>query len=80
MQLYDVGMSSLVVAELRHLAALAASRAFGSTRDAIALNLTERARHLGALVRRHLWNDALGAFTNLHANGSDYRSSWPCTG
>ena len=77
MQLYDVGMSSLVAAEMRHLAVLAASPALSvgseaspSSRAAEARELQERATQLSELVQSQLWNEELGAFTNRYANGS----------
>ena len=87
MRLYDVGMSSIVVAEMRHLAALARSPALGGAPSASkatgggggggggaserwraeADELERRAAELTVLVQRHLWNEPLGIFTNLHA-------------
>jgi len=76
MRLYDVGMSSLVVAELRHLSALAeASLAHHDAfpdeharraRQEQGRQLESRARELGQLIQAHLWNEELGAFTNRH--------------
>lgn len=77
MQLYDVGMSSLVAAEMRHLAVLAASPAFAagpeagpSSRAEEARVLQERATQLSDLVQSQLWNEQLGAFTNRYTNGT----------
>ena len=73
MQLYDVGMSSLVVAEMRHLAALATATsggADGAARAAAGRLLEARAAELGAAVHAELWSAQLGAFANKHANGS----------
>ena len=71
MQLYDVGMSSLVAAEMRHLAALGREALPASRLGGTACDLLEsRAAELSAAVQAHLWNDELGAFTNRHANGS----------
>ena len=69
MQMYDVGMSSLVVSELRHLAHLANATAFRGQRRAQSRTMSARAQLLGGLVRRHLWNEELGIFTNRHVDG-----------
>lgn len=89
MQLYDVGMSSLVAAEMRHLALLAASPAFvgsavaadsagaGSSRSEEARTLRERAGQLTDLVQSQLWSEQLGTFTNRYANGTMSRRVSP---
>ena len=67
MQAYDVGMSSLFVAEAAALAELA--RAVG--RDADAAALEAQAAQIRALIASTLWDEAAGIFKNfITSNGT----------
>ena len=78
MRLYDVGMSSMLVSELRHLAHLARSPSIWAHETAAAREQKQReareherrASEMGRLISAQMWNDPLGAFTNVHANGT----------
>ena len=66
---YDVGMSSLLVAEMRHLAQLANSTSFRAARATQSARLHSRAVEMSERIQRHLWNEKLGIFTNRHHDG-----------
>jgi len=66
MQAYDVGMSSLFVAEAAALAELA--RAVNRSADAAALDAW--AAETRGLIAAHLWDDAAGAFKNFITSNS----------
>lgn len=68
MRLYDVGQSAAMAAECEALAVLA--DLVNRSTDAALL----RARHaeMASLIAAHVWDPALGIFTNLLANGTRY--------
>eukprot|EP01052_Picozoa_sp_SAG31_P000967 SAG31_NODE_30_length_32545_cov_9.378999_30_plen_802_part_00 len=74
MELYDVGMSSLVASEAASLAVLAS--VIGRDQEAMMLN--RRAGHLRSLIGQHLWDEELGIYANKFSrNGSFYRRISP---
>ena len=77
MDLYDVGMSSMVAMELQALANLSVT-AFDPPRTDDHALLTARLEELAGLIRDHLWDDASGAFVNkFSGNASFYRRVSP---
>eukprot|EP00729_Bicosta_minor_P013321 gene13321-31113_t len=77
MELYDVGMSSMVAMELEALANLSLT-AFNPPRTADHAVLTSRLTDLSKLISTHLWDAEHGIFTNkFSSNGSFYRRISP---
>ena len=77
MELYDVGMSSMVAMELEALANLSIT-AFDPPRTKDHALLTSRLAELSGLISTHLWDDTNGIFTNkFSGNGSFYRRISP---
>ena len=68
MHLVDVGMSSMVISEAGHLAALAdiIGRAPG------AIMLRKRAAALRVTLKAYTWDDNSGIFTNRFPNGGKF--------
>lgn len=79
MPLYDVGMTSLMVSEAESLIELAVVLGRIDT----ATMLRKRCDNIRALMQTHLWNEALGIYSNKFSNnGSFYprispTSFWP---
>ena len=67
MQMYDVGMTSLVIQELESLVQLAVIL---DRPKAEILKLQDRADQLRNNVSEQLWDDAQGCFANRHRNGT----------
>ena len=73
MQMYDVGMASMVAMSDDALASLAS--VLGRERDASLLR--RRSRSMRAKIGDHLWDSASGAFVNRFANGTFNRRISP---
>jgi putative isomerase len=69
MELYDVGMASMFVAEAEALATLARDVLH---REEEATMLSQRAEAQRKLISEHLWDKAGGIYTNKFWNGSFY--------
>eukprot|EP00937_MAST-01D_sp_MAST-1D-sp2_P003752 g3752.t1 len=77
MQLWDVGMSSMLAMELRALANLSLA-ALSPPRPAVHARLSAQLAELSAAVRDQLWDAELGAFVNkFTTNGTFYRRVSP---
>lgn len=68
MRLYDVGQSSSIAAEAEALARIADLL----NRSADAAMLRGRHQAMASLISKHMWDDELGVFSNLLANGTKY--------
>jgi len=73
MQMYDVGMASMFVADAEALSQLA----IALNRTSEAKMLSARAQKQRALISKHLWDEQGGIFTNLFWNNSFYRRISP---
>eukprot|EP00546_Thalassionema_frauenfeldii_P011612 CAMPEP_0178927074 /NCGR_PEP_ID=MMETSP0786-20121207/18947_1 /TAXON_ID=186022 /ORGANISM="Thalassionema frauenfeldii, Strain CCMP 1798" /LENGTH=276 /DNA_ID=CAMNT_0020602389 /DNA_START=200 /DNA_END=1027 /DNA_ORIENTATION=+ len=67
MQMYDVGMTSLVIMELECLARL--GRVIDKPHDVI-FDMTERAKQLRNNLSEKLWDENQGVYANRHWNGT----------
>ena len=75
MDLYDVGMNSMVVAESDALAELAS--AIG--KNDVASRMKNRAENLRTLIRDNLWDEESGIYVNKFKNGTFYRRVSPAS-